>query len=408
MRYHLEQLVSHGIALFPHLPQKYRQMEKFNLFLVFDRKKKSADTGSGKVEICVVFSRTSRIFISSGIELHPSQWDAVNRMAVGPCAKEINRKLNTHVEDVRATLINMQRAGEDITAENFRQHRDKNDSSKPSTFYDFALDCMAERQITESTRKTHVCALEALKQSGIIKEIQDLTADNIAKFDRWLRKRNPDMEQTTLHNYHKRIKVYVNEAIRAGLLDRSPYDRFKDIRGKSKDRVALTEDELTNIRSLELNDKAMDRVRDVFVFCCYTGLAYADVNKLTADMIVEHSGRLYINSDRQKTHTHFYTPMLPPAKQVWDKYSGKLPVYAQQSYNRLLKLIAHLAGIKKPLSSHIARHTFATTVVLANDVPIEALAKMLGHKDIKVTQIYAKVLDNTINRVSDKLFNLLE
>ena len=381
-------------------------METFKLFLVFDRRKNSAEKGFGSVEVCIMFNRQSRLFAPTGVELFPAQWDAVNRMATGPGAKDANRRLSAVLSECQAILTEMQRAGEDITADNYKRYRDREEDKKAQSFYEFAFDCMQARQITASTRKTHACALEALRRSGIVKTVQDLTADNIARFDRWLRDRNPEMEQTTLHNYHKRIKVYVNEAIRAGLLDVSPYDRFRDVRGKSKDRVALTDDELGRIRSLELHDRAMERTRDVFVFCCYTGISYADLNNLTDDMFVERDGRLYISADRQKTHTHYYTPVLPPAMQVLQKYKGKLPVYSQQSYNRLLKLIAHLAGISKPLSSHIARHTFATTVVLANDIPIEALSKMLGHRNIQVTQIYAKVLDQTISRHSDKLFHI--
>lgn len=383
-------------------------METFKLFLVFDRRKKAAEKGFGTVEACVSFGRNGRVYEHTGIDLYPKQWDGQDNMATGPGAKEANRKLSAVLADCRAILTEMQRDGVDITADNYKRYRDADNSKKEQSFYDFAMDCMDSRQITASTRKTHVCALEALRQSGAVKSIQDLTAANIARFDKWLRLRTPGIEQTTLHNYHKRIKVYVNEAIRAGLLDTSPYDKFKDVRGKSKDRVALTDDELARIRGLELHDPGMERTRDVFVFCCYTGLSYADLNNLTDDMFVERDGRLYISADRQKTHTHYYTPVLPPAMHVLQKYGGKLPVYSQQSYNRLLKLIAHLAGINKPLSSHIARHTFATTVVLANDIPIETLSKMLGHRSIQVTQIYAKVLDQTISRHSDKLFKIFE
>ena len=383
-------------------------MKVFNIDYVFDRKNNSKSKGLGAVEIRITFSRTSRILIATGVKVSPEQWDEETSMVIGNGAKRMNRELYDQEQGFRELLADMERSGEPMTAETFRRFRDQRNKMHNQLFYDFAMDAMAERNITDSTRVTHMCAIEALKKSGCVRMVSDLTADNIARFDRWLRERNPHMMQTTLHNYHKRIKVYANEAVRRGLLNMSPYERFKDQRGRPRDRVFLTDEELTRIRKLKIYDKPTGRARDVFVFCCYTGLAYADVNYLASDMVIDRNGHLFISAERHKTGTRYYTPMLPPAQRVWKKYKGKLPVYSQQSYNRLLKILGHMAGINKPMSSHIARHTFATTVVLANDIPIETLSKMLGHRDIRVTQVYARVLDQTINRHSDKLFQIYD
>ena len=124
--------------------------------------------------------------------------------------------------------------------------------------------------------------------------------------------------------------------------------------------------------------------------------------------VVERNGKMYIDGQRWKTGTRYYTPILPPARVVLEKYNGVLPRMTSQAYNRLLRMIKEIAGIKTPISSHIARHTFATTVLLANDVSIETVSRMLGHTRIQVTQIYAKIVNTSVERQTDKLFSVLE
>ena len=167
-------------------------------------------------------------------------------------------------------------------------------------------------------------------------------------------------------------------------------------------------EELQAIRNLELNDRQLCKVRDLFVFQCYTGLSWVDLSMFNYDeCTVEHNGIIYIDGERIKTGTKFYTPILIPAMDILKKYNYKFMVPTVQFFNRSLKIIAELVGLKKPLTSHIGRHTFATTVVLANDVPIEALSKMLGHTKVSVTQIYAKILNSSVEKHSEKLNSII-
>lgn len=174
------------------------------------------------------------------------------------------------------------------------------------------------------------------------------------------------------------------------------------------ERPFLTEDELIRIAEKQFIMPRMSQVRDIFVFCCYTSLAYADVKKLTADEItIGIDGDKWIWTSRQKTDTATRIPLLPPALEILDRYKENpqslskgrlLPVLSNQKMNSYLKEIADACEIKKKMTFHTARHTFATTVTLANDVPMETVSKLLGHRNLKTTQHYGKILDLKVSQ----------
>ena len=180
-------------------------------------------------------------------------------------------------------------------------------------------------------------------------------------------------------------------------------------------RVALTHHELQKISNNKFSIKRLEVVKNIFLFSCYTGLAYADVQKLKRSEIeIGIDGEQWIFTKRQKTDVLSRIPLLPPALKIITQYENDpqckyaglvLPVLTNQKMNAYLKEIADLCGIDKNLTYHIARHTFATTVTLSNGVPIETVSKMLGHTNIKTTQHYAKILDR---KISDDMKNLKE
>lgn len=169
----------------------------------------------------------------------------------------------------------------------------------------------------------------------------------------------------------------------------------------------LTEHEINKVATKKFNSGRLSQIRDVFLFCCYTGPAFADVEKLKPSEIgIGIDGGKWIFTNRQKTDTLSRIPLLPLAVDILEKYQGHptivnsnrvLPVISNQKYNEYLKEIAGICGIHKKMTSHTARHTFATTITLSNGVPMESVSKMLGHKNIKTTQHYAKVLDKKIS-----------
>ena len=185
----------------------------------------------------------------------------------------------------------------------------------------------------------------------------------------------------------------------------SPQPVYKDI---------LTQDEIDKIVALALTDHDLDRKRDIFLFACYTGLAYIDLQQLDRDHLTKESDNSwYIRKPRQKTGEESIIPLLPVAMRILSKYSltdniadFNWHVSTNQKMNKDLKYIAKRAKITKDLHMHLARHTFATTVTLANGVPIETVSKMLGHASIKQTQHYAKVVPLKIKLDMDKIRDL--
>ena len=191
-----------------------------------------------------------------------------------------------------------------------------------------------------------------------------------------------------------------------GWLTKDPFANYKS-KVKEVIREFLTEQEIQSLMEKEFVSERLELVRDIFVFSCFSGLAYIDVKQLSKDNIVLGiDGDKWINKNRQKTDTNSKIPLLPTAQYILDKYANHpvcvnedklLPIFSNQKMNAYLKEIATVCGINKELTFHIARHTFATTVTLSNGVPIETVSKMLGHTNLKTTQHYAKILDKKIS-----------
>jgi site-specific recombinase XerD len=266
-----------------------------------------------------------------------------------------------------------------------------------------------------NTCRDHVRAFIRWKYRIEDIDIKRLNFEFATDLEFWLKTERRCSHNTTM-KYISNLKKIVNSCIRKGWLTKDPFIGFKTTKVEI-DRQALTETELNNIRTKVFPTDRLNYVRDIFLFSCYTGLAYADVKKLKRTEIAPGiDGSFWIFTNRQKTETSSRIPLLPPALAIVERYkdfpgcsdSGHvLPVLSNQKMNAYLKEIADCCGISKNLTFHIARHTFATTVTLSNGVPIESVSKMLGHRNLKTTQHYAKVLDRKIsedmNKLRDKL-----
>jgi len=215
----------------------------------------------------------------------------------------------------------------------------------------------------------------------------------------------------TTMKYVQNIKQVLNMGVDLGILLSNPLTAFKcNYHHPHRDKLSM--DEIDTIRNKDLLPR-LSATRDVFLFCCFTGYAYVDVYNLTPQNIITGiDGNKWIIKEREKTKGLEQIPLLPVALEIIEKYKKHpvclnrntlLPVNSNQRYNGYLKEIADICGIKKHLTTHTARHTFATTVTLENDVPIETVSQMLGHKSIRTTQIYAKVTQRKVSNNMEEL-----
>lgn len=209
----------------------------------------------------------------------------------------------------------------------------------------------------------------------------------------------------------------IRSCLAKGWIDKDPYLNY-DSTFNEVDRVFLNEEEIEKLFKKDFKNERLSQVRYIFLFSCFTGLAYIDTQKLTHDNInVGLDGNKWIFTKRQKTKTTSNIPLLYQAEQIIEKYKNHpvclnkgtlLPVLSNQKMNAYLKEIADLCEINKELTYHIARHTFATTVTLSNGVSIESVSKMLGHKNIRTTQHYAKILDKKVSEDMSALKTVLQ
>ncbi len=256
----------------------------------------------------------------------------------------------------------------------------------------------------ETTQK-HV--FDYLKHSRNVNDISlsEINHRFVTEFDHYLRITRHNNNNTAT-KYIQNFKTIILTAIRNEWMTKDPFLNYK-FRLQEVERHALSMEEVDRLYKHDFTIERIANVRDIFVFCCYTGLAYVDVFELSRNNIITGiDGESWIETHRKKTDSRTRLPILPRAMEIINKYKHHpkciaddklLPVLSNQKMNAYLKEIATVCNIRQNLTTHLARHTFATTTTLGNGVPMETVSKMLGHSSISTTQIYSKVLDNKIS-----------
>jgi site-specific recombinase XerD len=348
----------------------------------------------------------------------PERWDAVTGRAIG--SKAESRTLNAYLDDIQFKIHELQRrmsdADELITAETIK-NRFVGKAEKARTLvaifedHNTKMKSLVGQEFEKSTlQRYETCLMHCKEFMQWQYNISDIPVTKInfaflTDFEYYLRSVRKCGNNSAI-KYIKNLGKIVRICLGNGWLTVDPYLNYKP-KQKAVHREVLTKEELDSLSKKKFGVERLSTVRDMFVFCCYTGLAYVDVHKLKRlELVKGADGDLWIYTNRQKTDTLSRIPVLPTALSIIHAYENHpqcvvkdtlLPVMSNQKMNAYLKEIADLCKINKPLTFHIARHTFATTVTFNNGVPIESVAKMMGHTNIKTTQIYAKVMDHKIS-----------
>lgn len=358
---------------------------------------------------------------STKLACEPERWDGKAGKATGRSSKSF--EINNRLQDIQTILTNhfydIQRRHGFVTAEMVRN------AYMGITQREESLLKLYEQHLEDTKKlvglskanptyqkyeRMYRRVVEFMKKKYNITDIplREIKYQFIVDLEFFLRKEY-GYSQNTTYKCMKFFKQVINKAIRAGLITVDPFNGYK-ISVQRVDRGFLSEDDLKKMMEKEFASKRLEQVRDIFVFACFSGLAYIDLANLRVDNIQKmFDGRLWIVTHRQKTNTKVTVPLLPPAIKILKKYEGKyldgqlLPIITNQKLNCYLKEIADICGIEKNLTFHLARHTFATTMTLGKGVPIESVSKILGHTNIQTTQIYARITNEKISHDMENL-----
>ncbi|MBK9284363.1 MAG: site-specific integrase [Sphingobacteriaceae bacterium] len=391
--------------------------------------KRSKPNASGLVPIYMrVTVGGSRIEISAKRFIEPSAWAAnAGKVRQGSGdSKSVNHYLDMLKKQTYDYQTELIQAGLLVTAENMRNKLLGTELGKFSLIDIFQdhndkMKALIGNKFAEGTHERYKTSLshtvEFLKWKFKVSDIDIRRIDHafITEYEFYLRSVKKCCNNTAF-KYIKNFGKIIRICLKNQWIDKDPFSNY-DGKAEDVDRVHLTTEELESVTNKVFQSQRLNRMRDLFVFSCFTGLAYSDIKKLNKTEVVKGiDGINWIIKNRQKTETTSRIPILPIAQEILDRYAndpqckntGKLlPVMSNQTMNDYVKEIGALCGIDKELTYHVARHTFATTVTLTNDVPMESLQKMLGHKDIKTTQHYGKIVDKKISNdmklLSEKL-----
>jgi site-specific recombinase XerD len=357
----------------------------------------------------------------------PKQWDQKNKRlkSSAPNSNQINGIIDRIKNDVQQRFLDFCSRGKLTTAKELKQlYLGVDEKTKHKTLMDafeYHNIKMAEKvEAGQTSRKTLLRYQSTQKKLVKFmkreyrtedKPLKELRLAFITEFDHYL----ITVEKLQTNTAHKAIKVVkrvMNIAVTLDWIPSNPFNQFK-CTYKNPERIVLTESELEALRLKKLSIPRLDKVRDIFLFQCYTGFAYTDIYNFKRNAVtIGIDGEYWLTTYRQKTNTKENVPLLPIALDIIDKYKDDpecidkdklLPINSNQRYNSYLKELADICGIKKKVTTHIARHTFATTVTLSNGVPIETVSKMLGHTRLATTQIYARVLEKKVSEDMQQL-----
>lgn len=370
----------------------------------------------------------ARSEISINRYIAPDKWNQKAQKCIG--TTDIIKSINFYLDTLKAKVLENQRNlidhNKQVTAiaikeamlglnekgktivEVFEKH---NLEMKAQIGHEFALGTYTRYKTT----LMHVTNFMKLKYKTISINIKDLDYSFIVDFEYYLRTER-NIANNSAVKYVKNLQKIVNIALSRGYIDKNPFINYKS-KMKEVVKFYLSKEELKAIEDKVIENERMDSIRDIFLFSCYTGLAYIDTQKLNKSNIVkDDNGEDWLNVFRTKTKILCRIPLLPIPQRILKKYAHNpkclnknvlLPVLTNQKMNIYLKELAAICGINKNLTHHIARHTFGSTVTLSNNVPLESVSSMMGHTNIHMTQKYAKIVNAKLINDMKKLKELL-
>lgn len=400
---------------FPHsltLKTEHMKTASFGIKLFLKPGRLKAD-GTAPIYARIRLDRDNKMELTTNKRIEPEYWLESGKVVKHPDAKQINKHLDAFKNKINSAYSELYIAQQEITLEAIKALvlgepvAPKHTLLSVAKEHDEHFKSMLGIKFSPGSYKNYKTTLKYLLEfvpSHTGKTDIPLTAVNYKFCEAFFTYLTTKKECHTngANKQLQRLKKIVNYSIKLGYIQTNPMAAFT-LQFEPVNKVALTVPELERIRNLDLQRETLEQVRDVFLMQCYTGLSYADIKLLAPKHLSKAENDTYwIHMERQKTKVAFAIPLLQPALAILQKYVPKnrsdkplLPVLSNQKMNDYLKIIQELAGISKNITTHLARHSFAT-VALSNGVPIETVSRLLGHTKLTTTQIYAKVLESKI------------
>lgn len=378
-------------------------MEKIIYNLVFNRKKGLNKKGMALVQVEAYLNRKKKYF-STKVYLKPDQWDSKRRIVKNhPNAEALNRMLYEYVAEIEKRELGLWQQGKSINLDLLKSTLTSSPGEENSflIFYKKEVD---DSSLKESTKRNHLSTLDLLCKYKKEVIFADLTFEFISSFDYFLQTKG--YHTNTIAKHMKHLKRHINVAINKEYMDLQKYAfRKYKIKSVENSHTHLAPEELNRLEEFVLDEKhaRLQKTKDAFLFCCYTGLRYSDFVNLRPENIVEMHQETWLIYKSIKTCIEVRLPLylLFDGKgiQILNKYQDRLEDFFQirdnSNVNKELIVIGKLAGLSKRISFHTARHTNATLLIYSG-VSITTVQKLLGHKSVKTTQVYTNVMDITI------------
>lgn len=372
----------------------------------------------------ITYLKKRRVF-STGLFTVLDCWSSKKQKAMPPNKENdyINTQMSLIKQNINQAFLLLQVNSKIFDVEDiYLQYAGKNVKANKTLLEVFELHNNRMNKLigVEYTKSTYNKFIEAknhvsnfirfqYKKGDIL--LESINQNFLDDFDFYL-KSEKKQKQITINKSIQRVRKIIKLAIAKGYLKKDPFILYRPKKYETK-VVYLNQKELDKLEQHTFKQARLNQVKDMFVFCCYTGLAYQEMSNLKQEHLIEgFDGAIWIQMMRQKTKSKVSLPLLPTASKIIDKYKDEnrlLPIISNQKFNSYLKEIAELIGVEKRLTHHIARKTFATTVLLYNDIPIEIVSELLGHSSISITQRhYAKVVQHKVSSQMSKLSKKLK
>lgn len=387
------------------------------LFLI--NKARINTKGEAPIRCRITFNGTRKVF-STGLFINPDTWDNKSQKANLQITTQnyINTQLSLIKQEINQAFLFLQVQKEQFDVEDIYLKYKGTDTKQSKTLIEvFTLHNTKMNSLVgiEYTKSTYSKFIEAkqhtedflfyqFKKKNIL--LENINLKFLDDFDYYL-KTQKKFKQITINKSIQRIRKIIKLAISEGYITTDPFLLYKP-KKVINNITYLTTEELFNLENHKISQPRLNQVRDLFLFCCYTGLPYQEMTSLTKKNIVtKFDDKLWIDIYRQKTKKHLSIPLLPKAILILEKYQTNkslLPKISNQKFNSYIKEIAEIIGIEKRLTHHVARKTFASTVLLYNDVPMEIVSELLGHSNMAITQEhYGKIVQKKISEEMSKL-----